>query len=113
MRKNAVASALVVVAFTAQAQQPPAPTPAQAPPAQTQPATPPPTVPATVNFTNASLFAVIDEFAKDLHINYILDPAVKNGTVTINTYGQLRDVDLRPLLETILRINGLAMVQVG
>jgi general secretion pathway protein D len=106
--RSAVAIALAVVAFTAQAQQPP-----QAPPAQTQPATPPPTVPGGLNLTNASLFEVINLLAQDLHINYILDPAVKNGTVTINTYGAVRDIDLRPLLETILRMNGLAMVQVG
>lgn len=112
--KNAVASALVVVAFTAQAQQPPpAPNPAQAPAAQTQPAAPAPTVPGGINLNNASLFETINLLAQDLHINYVLDPAVKNGTVTINTYGQIRDVDLRPLLETILRMNGLAMVQVG
>jgi general secretion pathway protein D len=56
---------------------------------------------------------VINLLAQDLHINYILDASVKGGTVTINTYGAVRDLDLRPLLETILRMNGLAMVQVG
>ncbi len=55
---------------------------------------------------------MINLLAQDLHINYILDPGVRGGTVTINTYGAVRDVDLRPLLETILRMNGLAMVQV-
>src|SRR5262249_31747247 len=48
-----------------------------------------------------------------LHINYILDSSVRGGTVTINTYGAVRATDLRPLLETILRMNNLAMVQVG
>ena len=56
---------------------------------------------------------MINLLAQDLHINYILDASVKGGTVTINTYGAVRDLDLRPLLETILRMNGLAMVQVG
>ena len=87
---------------------------AQQPPAvQTQPAAPAPTVPGGLNLNNASLLEVVNLLAQDLHINYIVDPAVKNGTVTINTYGQVRDVDLRPLLETILRMNNLAMVQVG
>ena len=104
--------ALAVFALSAQAQQPPA-QPAQPPPAQAQPALPAPTVPGGITLTNASLFEVINLLAQDLHINYVLDPAVKNGTVTINTYGQVRDVDLRPLLETILRMNNLAMVQVG
>lgn len=95
----------LIAALSAQAQQPPA--------AQTQPAAPAPTVPGGLNLNNASLLEVVNLLAQDLHINYIVDPAVKNGTVTINTYGQVRDVDVRPLLETILRMNGLAMVQVG
>jgi general secretion pathway protein D len=95
------------------AAQPPAAQPAAQPPAQTQPALPPPTVPGGLNLNNASLIEVINILAQDLKINYILDPSIKPGTVTINTYGVVRDVDLRPLLETILRMNGLAMVQVG
>src|SRR5205823_7135025 len=91
---------------SAQAQQPP---PAPQPP----PAQPAPTVPGGLNLNNASLLEVINLLAQDLHINYILDSSIKGGTVTINTYGAVRDVDLRPLLETILRMNGLAMVQVG
>ncbi len=82
---------------------------AQAPP----PAAPPPTVPGGFNLPNASLLDVIDIIARDLHINYILDSRVKGGTVTINTYGTIRAEDLRPILETILRMNGLVMVQVG
>ena len=91
------------------------PAPAQQPPApQTQPAAPAPAAyPAVLNLNNASLIEVINLLAQDLHINYILDASIKGGTVTINTYGAVRDLDLRPLLETILRMNGLAMVQVG
>ncbi len=96
----------------ARAQQAPA-----AAAAQTQSAQPPapssPTVPGGLNLNGASLLEVINLLAQDLHINYVLDPGVKGGTVTINTYGVVREVDLRPLLETILRMNGLAMVQVG
>lgn len=87
--------------------------PAPAVPVQTAPAQPAPNVPGGLNLTNASLLEVINLLAQDLHINYILDANVKGGSVTINTYGSVRDVDLRPLLETILRMNGLAMVQVG
>jgi general secretion pathway protein D len=112
--RHGVAAALASAALFAQAPQPPA-APAQGVPApvQTQPALPPPTVPGGLNLNNASLLEVINLLAQDLHINYILDSSVKNGTVTINTYGTVRDLDLRPLLETILRMNGLAMVQVG
>ena len=61
---------------------------------------------------NASLTEMIDLLAKRLKINYILDPAVK-GTVSIFTYGEVKPVDYMPLLETILRVNGAAMVKVG
>jgi general secretion pathway protein D len=102
--------ALAGVSASAQQAPPPAPPAAQTQPAQPEPAA---TVPGGLNLNNASLLEVINLLAQDLHINYILDPGVKGGSVTINTYGAVRDVDLRPLLETILRMNGLAMVQVG
>ena len=70
--------------------------------------------PGRLNFAGASLTEVIDMLAKELKLNYVLDASiVKGGTVTINTYGEVRDLDLRQLLETILRMNNLAMVQVG
>ena len=65
------------------------------------------------NFRGASLFEVIDLFARQLKINYILDPGVTDGAVTINTYGTLEQSDLFPLFETILRINGAVAVKVG
>ena len=61
---------------------------------------------------NVSLTEMIDILAKRLKINYILDKGV-NGAVTIYTYGEVKAVDLMPLLETILRVNGAAIVQVG
>ncbi|HVP46011.1 MAG TPA: type II secretion system secretin GspD [Bryobacteraceae bacterium] len=75
----------------------------------------PPAAPGTAPplfLENASLVEVVDILARALKINYIIDPRVK-GSVTINTYGEFKPVDVRPLLETILRINGAAMVQVG
>jgi general secretion pathway protein D len=77
-------------------------------------APPPPAATAPgYNLKNASLLDVIDIMARDLHLNYILDSRVKGGTVTISTYGEVKVTDLRPIFETILRMNGLAMVQVG
>ena len=107
----------------------PPPPPAQAKPPATQPGQPagqqtpgaprpavnlppPGTTPTGLNLNNASLIEVIDILARALKINYLLDPRVK-GSVTINTYGEIKPVDVRPLLETILRINGAALVQVG
>jgi general secretion pathway protein D len=65
------------------------------------------------NFRGASLFEVIDLLARQLKINYILDPSVQDSAVTINTYGSLQQSDLFSLLETILRINGAVAVKVG
>jgi len=102
-----------------QTQQPP-----QAPqqPAQQPGATQPQNAPATnaprltdsgaFIMPNASLTEMIDLLAKRLKINYFLDPAVQ-GKVSIFTYGEVKPVDYMPLLETILRINGDAMVKVG
>jgi general secretion pathway protein D len=61
---------------------------------------------------NVSLTEMIDVLAKRLKINYILDKRVV-GAVTIHTYGAMPDMDLMPLLQTILRVNGAAIVQVG
>ena len=61
---------------------------------------------------NVSLTEMIDALARQLKINYILDPRVK-GSVTVYTYGEVKPVDLMALLETILRVNGAAMVKVG
>jgi general secretion pathway protein D len=91
----------------------PAPvTPAQvAPPAAAKPD--PAVIPAgTLNLQNASLTEVIDILARQLKLNYIIDPRVK-GSVTINTYGETKTLNARNLLDMILRINNFAMIQVG
>src|SRR5258708_39402991 len=107
---------IVAVTLTAALwSQPPAPPAPAQPPATTPAAAPAQPAAGTLgglNFDNASLTAVIDILAQKLKINYILDPKV-NGKVTINTYGEIKPVDVRQLLETILRINGAAIVQVG
>jgi general secretion pathway protein D len=65
-----------------------------------------------LSLQNASLTEVIDQLARQLHINYILDPAVK-GSIVLNTYGDTANLDARNLLDLILRINGAGMVQEG
>jgi general secretion pathway protein D len=83
-----------------------------------QPQAAPPAAPQTGGSTgglqleNASLTAVIDILARQLKINYILDPRVKGGII-LNTYGETKSLSNRELLDMILRINGFAMVQVG
>ncbi|HSB14725.1 MAG TPA: secretin N-terminal domain-containing protein, partial [Bryobacteraceae bacterium] len=68
-----------------------------------------------LNLENASLIQVIEILTRRLKLNYILDPRVnvKGGGITLNTFGELKEVDIRALLDTILRMNGAAMVQVG
>ncbi len=99
---------------TQQSPQPPA---AAAKPQGPTATTPQPSPPGAVSFgglslQNASLSQVIDQLARILKINYILDPRLK-GAVVLNTYGDTRDLDPRNLLELILRINNAGMVQVG
>jgi general secretion pathway protein D len=55
---------------------------------------------------------VVDMLARQLKINYTIDSRV-NGSVTLNTYGEVKDIDTRSLLDLILRINNAAMVKVG
>ncbi len=97
------------------AQPQPTPPAGQPPtPPATQPAAPPtsPTVFGGLSLNNVSLVEVIDLLARQLKINYILDPRVRGGVI-LNTYGEIKDVDTRSLLDTILRLNGAAMVQQG
>ncbi len=106
------------------APQPAAPAPAQTPPPaaaaapapQVQPPQPPRSSSGRISFRNlrdADLLEVIDLIARELGINYILDPAIQTGSVSINTYGTLGSDDLFPLLETILRMHGAAAVKIG
>lgn len=67
---------------------------------------------AGLSLQNVSLLEVVDFLAKQLRINYVVEKGV-SGAVTLNTYGEIRDIDPRALLDTILRINGAAMVQTG
>lgn len=100
---------------TAAAPQTPAPqTPAEpsTAPAQAAPAPVKAGQAVVLDFNGADLRTVIDLLARQLRINYILDPRV-DGSVTIRTYGEIRAVEVRSILETILRINGASMVQVG
>ena len=55
---------------------------------------------------------IIQIIGETLGINYVVDPHIQ-GTVNINTAGNLQRSDLLPILETILRINGATIVQNG
>src|SRR5205809_956757 len=100
-----IASLCVFTLTSAYGQAPPPAAqaqPPQTPPAQTQPAQPAGTPIGGINLSNASLLEVIKDLANELKINYVLDASIKGGSVTVNTFGTVRDIDARPLLETIL-----------
>jgi general secretion pathway protein D len=61
---------------------------------------------------HADLQQLINIIGQELKLNYIVDPKVA-GSVTINTVGELRRDDLLPLLETLLALNGAAIVKTG
>lgn len=103
------------------AQQPAAPAQALAPaPPAAPPQTPAPGQPpagsgsarVSLHLENANMLQVIGIIAAELKMNYIIDPNVK-GVVNINTLGELRQEDLLPLLQAILRANGATAVQSG
>jgi general secretion pathway protein D len=63
-----------------------------------------------LNLENADLYQVVRIIATELKINYVVDPNVK-GSVTINTAGPVSRASLFSVLESILQINGAAMVK--
>jgi general secretion pathway protein D len=104
MTSRKIVFVLLLACFSAWAQQPPP---------QTAPQAAAPPVPiGNLSLQNASLTEVIDQMAKMLKINYILDPRIKGGVI-LNTYGETRNLDARNVLELILRINNAGMVQEG
>jgi general secretion pathway protein D len=126
--------ALAVPLMTAQIQPPPAPaaqpqaagqTPAQTAPPQQAPQSPGVAPPPSgqrsqvrglqfggFTLQNASLAEVVDSLARQLKLNYILPPKF-SGSVTLNTFGDMREIDPKNLLDLILRINGFGMVEAG
>jgi len=93
-----------------QSQPPPPAQPAQPAPAQEPAAGGGARV--SLHLENANLLQVLGIIAAELKMNYIVDPNVK-GVANINTLGELRQEDLLPLLQTILRTNGATAVQSG
>ncbi len=101
-----------------QQQAPPAPQrapqPAQQPP---QPALPPQPVRSaaaglvTLNFDDADIYSVVQTiFGEVLKVNYIVDPRVK-GRVTFRAVAPVPKDKVLPLMEVILRLNGVGIVE--
>lgn len=64
------------------------------------------------NCVECNLLEFVRNIANELKLNYVVDPNVE-GVVNILTYGEMRRSDLMSLLETVLQINGAAMVKTG
>ena len=64
------------------------------------------------NCVDCDLLEFVRNIANELKLNYVVDPNVQ-GVVNILTYGEMRRGDLVSLLETVLQINGAAMVKTG
>ncbi len=64
------------------------------------------------NCVDCDLLEFVRNIANELKLNYVVDPNVQ-GVVNILTYGEMRRGDLMSLLETVLQINGAAMVKTG
>ncbi len=65
-----------------------------------------------LSMDNVNLVEMVNLLSKMLKINILIDPRVK-GSVTIHTYGEVKPVELMPLLQVILRVNGNTIVKVG
>lgn len=67
----------------------------------------------TLNFDNADVPTVVRTLAQLLGINYILEPTVGPGRVTIHASGKFAKEELFPILETLLEVNNLTITRAG
>ena len=85
---------------------PAAPTPAQLPPVVRRGE-------VSFNFDDADVYSVIQTIFGDvLKVNYIVDPSVK-GRVTFRSVEPIAKEDVLPLMEVILKLNGIGIVEEG
>ncbi len=68
--------------------------------------------PIELNLQNADLVEAVRALADTLNLNYSIDPKVK-GTVNVKASGKLTQSELMSILETMLLVNGAALVKVG
>jgi type II secretory pathway component GspD/PulD (secretin) len=94
-------------------QQPFAASPALSPP-QLQPPAPAPASRRgqfTLNFDDADVYTIIQTvFGEILKVNYVVDPRVK-GRVTFRAIAPVPAENVLPLMEVILRLNGIGIVE--
>lgn len=66
--------------------------------------------PIDLNLKNADLVEAVRVLADTMGINYSIDPKVK-GTVNVRATGNLTQSDLMSIMETLLAINGAALIK--
>jgi type II secretory pathway component GspD/PulD (secretin) len=67
----------------------------------------------TLNFDDADVYSVIQTvFGDVLRVNYIVDPRVK-GRVTFRSVAPVPRDSVMPLMEVVLRLNGIGLVEEG
>ena len=67
----------------------------------------------TLNFDDADVFSVIQSIFGDvLKVNYIIDPRVK-GRVNFRSVAPVAGEHILPIMEVILRLNGIGVVEGG
>ena len=67
----------------------------------------------TLNFDDADVYSVIQTvFGDVLRVNYIVDPRVK-GRVTFRSVSPVPRDSVMPLMEVVLRLNGIGLVEEG
>lgn len=67
----------------------------------------------TLNFQNADLLTVLQMLARRLDLQYVVEPSVPGGRVTIQITGKFTKAELLTVLLTILDMNNLTMVKSG
>jgi type II secretory pathway component GspD/PulD (secretin) len=88
---------------------PAAPSPRRSPPPQTSLSSPGGNV--SFNFDDADVYSVIQTVLGDLlRVNYIIDPKVK-GRVTFRSVAPVPRDNVLPIMEVILRLNGIGIVE--
>lgn len=67
----------------------------------------------TLNFDDADVYTIIQTIFGDvLHLNYIVDPRIK-GRVTFRSVAPVPRDKVLPLMEVVMRLNGIAIVEEG
>ena len=96
----------------AQPAQPAAPQPARPTAAPSaRPGVKPKSADVSFNFDDADVFSVVQTIFGDiLKVNYVIDPQVK-GRVTYRSVAPIPRDNILPLMEVILRMNGIAVVE--